>query len=367
MNVPKLRFKDADGREFPEWGLKELREVCKKIIDGTHFSPKSKEGSRRYLTSKNIRNSGIDLLDCNYISEEEHKEIFKKCPVKMGDILLTKDGANTGNCCINSLQEEFSLLSSVAVIDGMDDLVNNIFLLQVFQSQFGINTINNAMAGQAISRITLEKIKKFSFNFPVITEQTKIANFLTAIDEKITQFTQKCDLLAQYKKGVMQQIFSQKLRFKDNDGREFPEWEENELGKVCNPRQWATISSSQLCKTGYPVYGANGQIGYYHEYNHELETVTVTCRGATCGEVNLISPQSYITGNSMCLDDINLQKLDRRFIYFAMKFRGFKDIISGSAQPQIVSSAIRKIKFENAYELFSVFFILYSKINRIMR
>ncbi|WP_394808287.1 restriction endonuclease subunit S [Nitrosomonas sp.] len=203
----KLRFKDEDGREFPRWKFKSLQEVCRRIMDGTHFSPKSKNGSKRYLTSKNIRNSGIDLSNCNYISDEEHQEIFMKCPVKIGDILLTKDGANTGNCCINSLQEEFSLLSSVAVLDGKADLVNNIFLLQVLQSQWGVNEINNAMAGQAISRITLEKINKFSFNFPVLLEQTKIANFLTAIDDKIAHTKTQLDAVKQYKKGLLQQLF----------------------------------------------------------------------------------------------------------------------------------------------------------------
>jgi type I restriction enzyme, S subunit len=240
MSVPKLRFKDGDWRDFPKWEFRSLQEVCERIMDGTHFSPKTKEGSRRYLTSKNIRNTGIDLTDCNYISEEEHQEIFKKCPVKLGDILLTKDGANTGNCCINNLQEEFSLLSSVAVLNGKDNVLNNFFLLQVLQSGQGINTINNVMAGQAISRITLEKINKFKFYFPELPEQTKIANFLTAVDEKITQLTQKCDLLAQYKKGVMQQIFSQELRFKDDDGRDFPKWEEKTLGQISNIKRGAS-------------------------------------------------------------------------------------------------------------------------------
>src|SRR5690606_29528713 len=115
---PKLRFKDDDGREFPEWVAKKLADVCEKIIDGTHFSPKSVEGTKKYITSKNIRNTGLDISDCSYISEEEHQEIYKKCPVNLGDILLTKDGANTGNCCINTLNEEFSLLSSVAVLSG---------------------------------------------------------------------------------------------------------------------------------------------------------------------------------------------------------------------------------------------------------
>ena len=68
--------------------------------------------------------------------------------------------------------------------------------------------------------------------YPSLPEQTKIANFLTAVDEKISLLTQKATLLSQYKKGVMQQIFSQELRFKDDDGQEFPEWEEKTLGEI---------------------------------------------------------------------------------------------------------------------------------------
>lgn len=226
--VPVLRFPEFSG----EWEVKKLNDVCNKIMDGTHFSPKSKEGARKYLTSKNIRNTGLDLSDCNYISEEEHQEIYKKCPVKFGDILLTKDGANTGNCCINTLQEEFSLLSSVAVLSGKEKILNSLYLLQLLQSQKGITTISNTMAGQAITRITLEKINKFKFPFPEFPEQTKIADFLTQIDNKINQLSQKKQLLERYKKGVMQQIFSQSIRFTDDDGREFPEWDFLELEKI---------------------------------------------------------------------------------------------------------------------------------------
>jgi type I restriction enzyme S subunit len=228
MSVPKLRFKEFKGK----WEVKSLVDVCNKIIDGTHFSPKSTEGTRKYLTSKNIRNTGIDLSDCNYISEEEHKEIYKRCPVQIGDILLTKDGVNTGNCCINTLQEEFSLLSSVAVIRSKAETLNNYFLLQTLQSPYGINLINSYLAGQAIGRITLAKIKSFDFAFPTLQEQTKIADFLMAVDKKIAQLTQKCELLARYKKGVMQQIFSQELRFKDDDGRDFPDWEDKQLNQL---------------------------------------------------------------------------------------------------------------------------------------
>jgi restriction endonuclease S subunit len=135
------------------------------------------------------------------------------------------------------------------------------------------------------------------------------------------------------------------LRFKDDDGRDFPDWEETSLGNICKPQQWKTIAASELTQFGYPAYGANGQIGFYSDYNHEDETVAVTCRGATCGEVSLIPPKSYITGNAMSLDGINHKNNNHRFVYYALIHRGFRDVISGSAQPQIVGSAIRKVEF----------------------
>ncbi|MCD7843537.1 MAG: restriction endonuclease subunit S, partial [Clostridiales bacterium] len=77
------------------------------------------------------------------------------------------------------------------------------------------------------------------------------------------------------------------------------------LTSICKPKQWKTIPASELKEVGYPVYGANGIIGYYDKYNHEAETVAITCRGATCGTVNLTKPKAYITGNAMCLDEVS--------------------------------------------------------------
>lgn len=117
-----------------------------------------------------------------------------------------------------------------------------------------------------------------------------------------------------------------------------------ELKEICSPKQWKTISSDKLLEKGYPVYGANGVIGFYSEYNHEFPTILITCRGATCGEVNISEPFSYVNGNAMALDQLNVEKLNIKFLYYYLKYRGFKDVISGSAQPQIVRNAIEKVK-----------------------
>lgn len=120
------------------------------------------------------------------------------------------------------------------------------------------------------------------------------------------------------------------------------EYKTVKLGDICDPKQWKTISSSELIDIGYPVYGANGVIGYYSQYNHETETLLVTCRGATCGSINICSPKSYVNGNAMALDNLD-SSCYIKYLYYYLKYRKFADVISGSAQPQIIRSSIQSI------------------------
>lgn len=117
------------------------------------------------------------------------------------------------------------------------------------------------------------------------------------------------------------------------------------LINICTPRQWKTLSTSELKDEGYTVYGANGVIGYYNEYNHEAETVMVTCRGATCGTVNISKPYSYINGNAMCMDDLR-HDINVKYLYYALKNYDFKEVISGSAQPQITRQGLNNVFVE---------------------
>ncbi len=96
------------------WPMSTLDEVTSLITDGTHHSPPTSEsGDYLYLTSKNIRRNYLDLSSVGRVDAAVHREIYNRCPVKKGDVLLTKDGANTGLAAENTFEEEFSLLSSV--------------------------------------------------------------------------------------------------------------------------------------------------------------------------------------------------------------------------------------------------------------
>ena len=119
------------------------------------------------------------------------------------------------------------------------------------------------------------------------------------------------------------------------------------LINICNPKQWKTLSTSELIENGlYDVYGANGIIGKYNAYNHEESVVTITCRGATCGNVHITSPKAYVNGNAMCLDNLNENICLKKYLSYYLQNYNMKKVISGSAQPQITVRGLSKIEIK---------------------
>ncbi|ELA8097569.1 restriction endonuclease subunit S [Vibrio parahaemolyticus] len=210
---PHSEFQDSPFGKVPSsWALETLEQRLDVIKDGTHFSPKSKEGPCKYLTSKNIRFGELDLTNISYISQEEHDRIYKGSPVKYGDILLTKDGANTGNAAINTLEEPFSLLSSVAYLRGSEKDVDHGYLLQLLLSPKGQSMMKSAMAGQAITRLTLKKIGAFVLPFAPIDEQNEIERILSTVDKKLQLLKKQKSETQQLKKGLMQKLLTGEWR-----------------------------------------------------------------------------------------------------------------------------------------------------------
>lgn len=123
-----------------------------------------------------------------------------------------------------------------------------------------------------------------------------------------------------------------------------PGWESASLFDICSPKQWPTLATSELSSNGYPVYGANGKIGFHTAYNHEHPTILITCRGATCGTLNVCEAKSWVNGNAMALDDLQTDAADFSYTLFALRNRGFSDVVSGSAQPQITRAGLEPVQ-----------------------
>ena len=122
-------------------------------------------------------------------------------------------------------------------------------------------------------------------------------------------------------------------------------WQTKTLGEACEMYQPKTISGKDMVEDGpYPVYGANGVIGRYNQFNHEEPQLLITCRGATCGSVNISAPRSWVTGNAMVVRPKN-ESLEMRYLEYL--FRGGIDIskaITGAAQPQITRTNLEPLE-----------------------
>ena len=262
------------------------------------------------------------------------------------------------------------LLSSRATIGEASITINECSTNQGFQSLIAKDNINNEYlyyliltqkhnlyrkaCGSTFLEISASEIRHLKVHFPSKEEQTKIATFLSLIDERIETQSKIIEDLKTLINGVRNKLCQKSLP-------------NTTLGDIAEIYQPQTISSSELNEDGeYFVYGANGIIGKYNNYNHTTEQICIACRG-TCGIVNYTQKYSWINGNAMVINvDKFLHKVNKKYLYYLLSSMDFSSLISGSTQPQIVRSPIVKMKIylpslEKQEEISSVLDTFYKK------
>ena len=132
--------------------------------------------------------------------------------MRKNDILLTKDGANTGNAALNTLDEQFSLLSSVALIRCLPEAGHPIFILNCLLSPAGQKRLKDLMSGNAITRLTLQKIKAFRVAVPPFAEQALIAERLEGMRTTIDSTERELEKLQHLKSGLMTDLLTGRVR-----------------------------------------------------------------------------------------------------------------------------------------------------------
>ena len=171
---------------------------------------------------------------------------------------------------------------------------------------------------------------------PHLTTQDKIASFLSKIDQRIETQSKIINCLESLLNEISHHYFGSLSSA------------EIALSKIADIYQPKTISQSECSENGtYNVFGANGIIGKFNQYNHDLPQICITCRGSTSGNVFMTESYSWITGNAMVINiDKNLEIVNKTFLYYYLSSMSFKNIISGSGQPQIVREPLMKIKIK---------------------
>ena len=183
----KARFVELFGDPISNpmnWNKRTLKEVCTKLNDGTHFSPESfSMGDYKYITAKNIKASGFDFSNITYVPEAVHRPIFERCNPEQGDVLYIKDGATTGIAIVNTLKEEFTLLSSVALLKQNRNVINGYFLAALLNNADMYSDIRNNMGGAAITRLTIAKLNAVKVIVPPLDLQNRFAAFVEQVDK----------------------------------------------------------------------------------------------------------------------------------------------------------------------------------------
>ena len=207
----KARFVEMFGEPVSNpmgWEKKKLQDVCYKLTDGTHFSPESyDEGDYKYITAKNIKSDGFDFSNITYVPESVHRTIYERCNPELGDVLYINDGATTGIAMVNSLEEEFSLLSSVALLKQNRKVIDGRFLCGVLNNAEMYKSIRSNMGGAAITRLTIAKLQKIMVIVPPLPLQKQFAAFVERVDQQKQTVQQSLEKLELMKKALMQEYF----------------------------------------------------------------------------------------------------------------------------------------------------------------
>ncbi len=269
--IPKLRFKEFKDK----WETNPLINLSVNGFSNGAFNDPKKVGSGyRIINVKDMYIDGtinIDTLTRVAIDEQE----FSKNRVEYGDIFFTrsslvKEGIAYSNVNLNDVPD-LTYDGHLIRMRPNKEKHSPMFLYYSFSTSTARKQFIKRGKTATMTTIGQEDIAKVEITFPTLPEQQKIASFLSAIDEKIQQLTRKKELLEQYKKGVMQVLFSGKLRFKVENGKAYPKWEEKRLGDVAEFLKGKGISKLDIDDAGNTECIRYGQL--YTDYKETISKV----------------------------------------------------------------------------------------------
>ncbi|EPZ6067778.1 restriction endonuclease subunit S [Klebsiella michiganensis] len=341
MMVPKLRFA---GFNEP-WSETSLGKISSFITSGSRdWAQYYADGGDIFIRMTNLVRDGItlNLSDLKFVRLPENSNEGKRTALQHHDILISITAElgklgwvpdDLGTAYINQ---------HTALVRPNLSIASSKFIANLLSTKKYNNILNQQNDSGAKSGLNLSTIKNFGFYATNKVEQTKIADFLSSVDEKIALLTKQYEQLCQYKKGIMQQIFSQKFRFKDRGGKDFPEW-----GEVTLENIGSFFSGGTPASTNRNYY--NGVIPFIRsaEINSDSTELFISeeglnsssaklvnkgdilyaLYGATSGEVGISKIHGAINQAILCIRST----LNTSFLYYFLK----------SSKEQIVSTYIQ--------------------------
>ena len=366
MASPKLRFKEFDG----DWNSIAIGKFLK-IKSGLGFKAEeySTEQEIRLLQIENVGYGAVKWTHNVKFVPTNYLDVHKDLVLKEGDLVLALNRPVTNDQLkIAKLTQEDSpsiLYQRVGKLDFLKEDIDKEFIFQIFKKDVK-NYVLNSSIGSDQPFISTTDLYKHKLCIPLKEEQTKIASFLSAVDEKINQLTQKHELLSQYKQGMMQKLLSQQLRFKADDGSEFGEWEEVRLGnlvdltsgfafksdffsedgnKLITPKNFTTTGKANFTDTNTKWTTEISDKKYICRPNDLLVLLTdLTQSCELLGKPILLSQDDgNVLLNQRIVKIIPNRKLEKPFLLYLLLTDDFHELIVSTASGTTVKHSSNKV------------------------
>lgn len=270
--------------------------------------------------------------------------------VEVGDLSMADASENYTD--IGKSVEIVNICDKEKVVSGLHTLLLSPkekhaigFLGQYFQNGTIREKIRKIANGISVLGISKNDLSKLTLLTPCIKEQEKIADFLRGGDERMTSLEKKVDAMREYKKGVMSAIFSGKLRFKDENGNPYPDWEERRLEDISRniPSNITANNIGSMYSGRYIVYGASGEVGKVDNYQHTEAFTAIVKDGAGIGRIIWCEEKNSILGTLTAIYPKNT--INAKFLYYMLHQIKFEKYATGSTIPHIYYKDFSRERF----------------------
>lgn len=370
-----------------EWREVKLENVCIKITDGSHWSPKSQESGYPMASVKDMGESELDLSSCRKISKTDFEELVRQdCKPKVGDVLIAKDGSYLKQIFDVKNEQDVVILSSIAIIRPNKQSVTPRFLKYVFKNPtFQEMVSNNYVSGAVIPRIVLKDFRKIAFPLPPLEIQGKIAGILGALDDRIDVLRRENVVLEQMAQAVFQSWFvdfdivrAKAAGTPESEVREkyhitpelyalFPSaltpdnlplgWEKKKLGDVilCFDSKRIPLSKKQReeMKGGVPYYGATSIVDYVNKEIFDDVYLLMGEDGSVIDEngkpfLQYIWGKAWINNHAHVLQGKRMVSTET--LYLFLKNFNIRPYVTGAVQAKLNQQNMNSIPFVYASE-----------------
>ena len=331
--VPKRRFK-----EFTNTGTWEQRKLGEHVTIKSGWSPSNfvrtnSEGSELF----------IKVDDLNYSSREQNDSQmrvydnprFQK--MKKGSTIFPKRGAAIMTNKVRILSSDAYMDTNMMALEPQE--IDGDFLY-TFIDRTGLYKIADT---STIPQINNKHIEPYIIYCPSVEEQTKVGSIFKKLDDTIALHQRQLDNYKELKKAMLQKIFNQELRFKNDDGNDYPDWREVILEEICLYKS-SNISLDSFKEYNgeeiYPLYDANSLVLNIDKYDQENEYVSIIKDGAGVGRIRYCEGKSSVLGTMGYL--LPTDTVDIKFLYFRLQIINFLSYVSGSTIPHIYFKDYKK-------------------------